>query len=57
MTSYVIDLSDETYGLLKERASAHGVSMEKEINAVFDTWYRKYQVCDSGMNQFESTVS
>jgi plasmid stability protein len=47
MNSYVIDLSEETYDLQKERASAHGVSMEKEIDAVLDRWYRKYQVSNS----------
>jgi hypothetical protein len=47
MNSYVIDLSDETCDLLKERASAHGVSIEEEVNAVLDAWYR---------NHFESIV-
>jgi plasmid stability protein len=47
MNSYVIDLSDETYDLLKEQASAQGVSMEEEAKALLDAWYRKDQASHS----------
>jgi plasmid stability protein len=47
MNSYVIELSDETYDLLKEQAASHGVTMETEAKAVLETWYQKYQVCNS----------